>query len=129
MTRETDICRTLGLDRKELRAARQSGQYAYRDDYCKIANALCWTDEGQAKLAGKIDADPADLSPEDGDERSAVVLPGQVLNTRLIRCSVDGESDPQVVYVGSNRLYRPGMDVVVHYEGNGWKGHRHPKRV
>ena len=129
MTREIDMCLKLGLDRKELRAARLSGTYDYGDDWVKVANAICWTDEGRAKLASKIDADPSALAPTDGDERKAVVVPGRVLNPRLIRCSVEGEDGVQVVYVGENRLYRAGMEIYVFYEGNGWKGHRRPKPI
>ena len=129
MTRESELCRTLGLDRKELRAARQSGTYKYGDDYCKVANAICWTDEGRAKLADKIDADPVELKPDDGGRRKATVVPGRVLNPRLIRCAVEGEDGVQVVYVGENRLYRAGMEVYVFYEGNGWKGQKRPKQI
>lgn len=129
MTRESEICRSLGLDRKELRAARKSGKYDYGDDWCKVANAICWTDAGRAKLAGKIDADPADLTLGDGAEIRAVVLPGRVLNPKLIRCSVEGEAGWQAVYVGHNGLYRAGMDIWIFYEGNGWKAGRRPKLI
>ena len=119
MTREIDMCLKLGLDRKELRAARLSGTYDYGDDWVKIANAICWTDAGRAKLASKIDADPADLEPSDGDLRKAVVVPGRVLNHRLIRCAVDREDGVQIVYVGQNRLYRCGMVIRVRWERDG----------
>jgi hypothetical protein len=127
MTREIDMCLKLGLDRKELRAARLSGTYDYGDDWCKIANAICWTDEGRAKLARKLDADPADLEPSDGDTRKAVVVPGRVLNHRLIRCAVEGEAGVKNVWVGQNQLYRCGMEVRVFWKHNGWKANKRPE--
>lgn len=127
MTRESDIAARLGLDRKELRAARQAGRYAYGDDWVKVANAIYWTDEGRAKLAGVIGAEPKELEPVEGDERGAVVLPVRVLNPRLVMCKIEGVPEPQVVYVGDNRLWRPGLEVVVNWRGNGWKGTKRPK--
>jgi hypothetical protein len=126
MTRESDIATKLGLDRKELRAARSSGLYAYGDDWLKVANAICWTDAGRAKLAESVGAADADLAPEKGDSRRAVVLPVRVLNPRLVRCQVEGFTKSQVVYVGDNRLYRPGLECYVHFSGNGWKGAKRP---
>jgi hypothetical protein len=126
MTRESDIATKLGLDRKELRAARSSGLYAYGDDWLKVANAICWTDVGRAKLAESVGAADADLAPGEGDSRRAVVLPVRVLNPRLVRCQVEGFAESQVVYVGDNRLYRPGLECYVHFSGNGWKGAKRP---
>ena len=127
LTKESTLCATLGIDRAELRAARQAGVYAYGDDYAKVGNAICWTDAGRAKLAGATEVDVADLAPEDGEERGAVVLPARILNHRLVRCDVEGVEEPQVVNVGDNRLYRAGMEILVERRGNGWRGAKRPK--
>jgi hypothetical protein len=127
MTKESALCATLGIDRKELRTARQNGTYEYGDDYVKLGNAICWTDAGKRKLAGVADVDAADLDVAGGEERNAVVLKGRIFNHRLIRCDVEGEEDVQIVNVGENRLYRPGMEIRVERRGNGWRGTRKPK--
>jgi hypothetical protein len=127
MTKETTLCATLGIDRKELRTARQNGIYEYGEDYAKVGSSICWTDAGKRKLAGVADVEVTDLEPEDGEERTAVVLRAKIFNHRLIRCDVEGIEEPQIVNVGDNRLYRPGDEILVERRGNGWRGTRKPK--
>jgi hypothetical protein len=127
MTKETTLCATLGIDRKELRTARQNGIYEYGEDYAKVGSSICWTDAGKRKLAMIADVDVADLEPEDGEERNAVVLKRRVFNPKLVKCDVEGIEKEQVVNVGDNRLYRPGDQIFVERRGNGWRGTRKPK--
>lgn len=127
MTKETTLCATLGIDRKELRTARQDGTYTEGEDFAKVGSSICWTDAGKRKLAMIADVDVADLEPEDGEERNAVVLKRRVFNPRLVKCDVEGIEKEQVVNVGENRLYRPGDQILVERKGNGWRGTRKPK--
>ena len=127
LTKETTLCATLGLDRKELRTARQDGTYTEGEDFAKVGSSICWTDAGKRKLAMIAEVDVADLEPEDGEERGAVVLKARIFNHRLIRCDVEGIKEPQIVNVGENRLYRPGDQILVERRGNGWRGTRKPK--
>lgn len=123
MTRETDLIATLGISRTELRHARQHGGYETPADWLLVGKAICWTESGRKRLEADLGVESG-LS--DGEKRVGTVLPGRVLNPRLVRMAVQGEDEPQVVYVGNNRLYRPGMEAQVWYEGNGWKARAKP---
>ena len=123
MTRESDLSALLGLSRLELRNARQHGGYEAGVDFCLIGKAYCWTPTGRARLERDIGVSSG---PGDGEVRVGTVLPGKVLNSRLVRMSISGESAPQVVYVGDNLLYLPGTESKVWYEGNGWKARQKP---
>lgn len=125
MTRESEISSSTGLDRRTLRAARRSGIYEEGVHFGKVGSAYCWTDAGREKLSVELGVSAVDL---ESGERRAVVLPGS-LQSRLIRAKIDGFDDPQVVVVGNNRLYRPGMEVLVERTGNGWSGRRRPRRI
>ena len=123
MTRESDLSALLGLSRLELRNARQHGGYEAGEDFCMVGKAYFWTATGRARLERDLGVK---TGPGEGEERSGTVLPGRVLNPRLVRMLVSGETEPQVVYVGDNRLYRAGTECKVWYEGNGWKARQKP---
>jgi len=127
MTKEAAIAASTGLSREELRRHRQSGQYEGNVDWLMFGRSMVWTECGLRRLAADLKFDVRELLPDGPVTRGAEVVKARILNTRLVRCLIDGESEPQIVNVGNNRLYKPGLRVTVWKEGNGWKGYRRPR--
>ena len=127
MTKESDITATTGLSRNELRQHRQSERYETNVDYHMLGRAMVWTESGLRRLAADLKFDVGELLPDGPIRRGATVVRARILNSRLVRCLIDGEDEPQIVNVGDNRMYKPGLRVSVWHEGNGWKGYRRPR--